>query len=103
MLDSIREVFDILEVSFESVKFGYERDKANYIGLEGIIWAIFGEEKCPVIQCPIRLYESSYSGPSHMEHAMIATGIKETADGEHFVQLKNSFQEDPNEQGTTHK
>ena len=86
MLDSIREIFEILGIEFESVQFDYE----EYFETEELVWAIAGENKCPVIS----------AGESSTEsHAMVATGIIETADFEHFIQCKNSHRKDPSQKG----
>ena len=43
MLDSVREIFDILEIPFESVKFNCEM----YKKLDDLIQATFVGRKCP--------------------------------------------------------
>ena len=45
MLDSIREIFDILGLEFESVKFDYE----EYFDTEELNWAVIFEKKCPIV------------------------------------------------------
>ena len=92
MLDSIREIFDILGVNFESVRFE---------------WTIYNNEKdlvdaikngnCPVVD----VLKSYYSSDTDGSHVMVATGMKEE-NGIKYIQLKNSFADDPNEQGKVH-
>ena len=45
MLDSIREIFDILGLEFESVKFDYE----EYYDAEELDRAVIFEKKCPIV------------------------------------------------------
>ena len=83
MLDSIREIFDILGIPFKSVKFNCE----TYKKLDDLIQATFVERKCPIIEFPPSDYETS--------HVMVATGIFNTKEG-YFVECKDSKREDPN-------
>ena len=83
MLDSVREIFDILEIPFESVKFNCEMYKT----LNDLIQATFVERKCPIIEFPPSDYETS--------HVMVSTGVFHTKEG-YFVECKDSKREDPN-------
>ena len=90
MLDSIREIFDIL--GFESDSVGF--DFFEYKNFDELTDA-FKNGKCPIIDV-LRKY--LYPGEEYGSHAMVATGIKET-NGVKCIQLKNSFADNPNEQG----
>ena len=92
MLDSIREIFDIIGIRFESVGFNWiiynnEKDLINAIT----------SGKCPVVD----VLKSYYSSDTNGGHVMVATGIKEE-NGIKYIQLKNSFADNPNEQGSVH-
>ena len=89
MLDSIREIFDILGIDFEAVRFNwieYKNEKDLIDGIEN--------GKCPVVD----VLKSYYSSETDGSHVMVATGIKEE-NGVKNIQLKNSFADNPNEQG----
>ena len=83
MLDSVREIFDILEIPFESVKFNCER----YNKLEDLVQATIVERKCPIIEFP--------QSDAKTSHVMVTTGILHTKEG-YFVECKDSRREDPN-------
>ena len=83
MLDSVREIFDILEIPFESVKFNCER----YNKLEDLVQATIVERKCPIIEFP--------QSDDVTSHVMVTTGILHTKEG-YFVECKDSRREDPN-------
>ena len=83
MLDSVREIFDILEIPFESVRFNCEK----YEKYEDLVQATFVERKCPIIEFP--------PGDNETSHVMVATGIFHTKEG-YFVECKDSRREDPN-------
>ena len=92
MLDSIREIFDILNIDFEGVRFSlikYNNEKELIDGIKS--------GKCPVID----VLKSYYSSDTDGSHVMVATGIKEQ-NGVKNIQLKNSFADNPNEQGNVH-
>ena len=92
MLDSIREIFDILGIDFEAVRFNwieYKNEKDLIDGIEN--------GKCPVVD----VLKSYYSSDTDGSHVMVATGIKEE-NGVKNIQLKNSFADNPNEQGKVH-
>ena len=90
MLDSIREIFDILNFEFESVYF----DLIQYNNFQEFSGAI-QNGKCPVVEV---LREYIYPGEKNGSHAMVATGIK-NENGINNLQFKNSFADDLKEQG----
>ena len=92
MLDSIREIFDIIGIRFESVGFNWIKYKNEKDLVDGI-----KNGKCPVVD----VLKSYYSSDTNGSHVMVATGIKET-NGVKYIQLKNSFADDPNEPGNVH-
>ena len=100
MLNSIREIFDLLGVDFESMQFVSE--KFDY---SSIIDAINNQKKCPAIVGA----KFDFSTGSVDAHVMVATGIKtETVQygssikQEYFIQCKNSYRDDPNQSGKFH-
>ena len=91
MLDSIREIFDILEFDFELVEF----DISEYKKFDDLVIAI-NNRKCPVVDVM-----NKYLNPAKQDdssHVMVATGIK-FKNGAECIQLKNSHADDPIEQG----
>ena len=92
MLDSIREIFDIIGIRFESVRFNW----IKYINEKDLIDGI-KNGKCPVVD----VLKSYYSSDTNGSHVMVATGIKEE-NGIKYIQLKNSFADNPNEPGNVH-
>ena len=101
MLDSIREICHGLNLVLQtnrtcanSVIFEYEQTHSYHELLRMI-----NEGKCPVVQCSPRLYKQSNCDALVSEHVMVATGIKVSTDGKKYIQLKNSYQENPSEQG----
>ena len=99
MLDSIREIFDILDIKFESIGFNL----IEYKNFEQLTNAI-DNGKCPiadVLQNYLFMEFDKYSSDKNGSHAMVATGIKEK-NGVKFIQLKNSYADDPNMQGKVH-
>ena len=56
MLDSVREIFDILGLEFESVKFDYEQ----YCDTKKLNWAVIFEKKCPIVGISQFLDSSKY-------------------------------------------
>ena len=92
MLDSIREIFDIIGIRFESIGFNWIIYKNEKDLIDGIKNGI-----CPVVD----VLKSYYSSEKNGGHAMVATGIKEE-DGVTKIQLKNSFADNPNEKGKVH-
>ena len=90
MLDSIREIFDILNFELEMVEFDFIR----YNNFEELVVAL-NNGKCPVVDIMKKyLYSSEEDG----SHVVVATGIREQ-NGAKEIQLKNSFADNPNEQG----
>ena len=89
MLDSIREIFDILGIDFEAVQFSW----IKYNNEKELIDAITSG-KCPVVD----VLKECYSSDTNGSHVMVATGINEK-NGVKDIQLKNSFADDPTEQG----
>ena len=98
MLDSIREIFDILGLEFESIIIKYEKFHGK--GVKFIEKAIFEDEKCPVVDVRDSFFDPNAS--DYSSHAMVATGIEdgcEEDEGKVFIQLKNSHRDDPNQPG----
>ena len=92
MLDSIREIFDILDIDFEAVRSSW----IKYNNEKDLIDAI-KNRKCQVVD----LLKSYYLSDTNGVHFMVATGIKEE-NGIKYIRLKNSFADDPNEPGNVH-
>ena len=92
MLDSIREIFDILDIEFESIGL----DLIQFKTFEGFDQAI-NDGKCPVVDVLTEYYSDKKDG----SHVMVATGIK-IIDNVKCIQLKSSFADNPNEQGNVH-
>ena len=90
MLDSIREIFDIIRYEFEWVEFKL----IEYKNFEDLAYAI-NEGKCPVADV---LREHIYPNEKGGSHVMVGTGIKDQ-NGVKCIQLKNSYADNPNEQG----
>ena len=93
MLDSIREIFDILDFKFQSVRFNL----IEYNSDNKLTNAI-NNGKCPVVDV-LKTY--LYSSEEEGSHVMVATGIR-NQNGVKHIQLKNSFADNPNEQGKVH-
>ena len=99
MLDSIREIFDILNIKFESIGFNL----IEYKTFEGLTDAI-NNGKCPiadVLQNYLFMEFDLFSSDRDGSHVMVATGIKEKNDVK-FIQLKDSYADDPSVQGNVH-
>ena len=101
MLNSIREIFDLLGIDFESMKFISEKFDTQ----TSIIDAINNQRKCPAIVGA----NFDFSTGSVDAHVMVAAGVKtETVQQglsvkqEYFIQCKNSYRDDPNEPGKFH-
>lgn len=102
MLDSIRERFDILGLSFESITFGYTKYHDEDASI--LERAIYDEDKCPVVVVRDSFFDSTASELT--SHAMVATGVEDGYDedeGEIWIQLKNSYRDDPNTPGIISK
>ena len=79
MLDSIREIFDIIGIRFELIGSNYD----EYTEFKQLVAALKAG-KCPVIGVD--------------SHAMVATGIKNKK-GVQNIQLKNSYADNPDQPG----
>ena len=102
MLNSIREIFDIAGISFESMLF----IEAKFNDQNSIIDAIDNQRLCPAI---VGAKFDSSTG-SVDAHAMVAAGVKtETVQNgsstkkEYFIQCKNSYRDDTNLSGKFHQ
>ena len=100
MLNSIREIFDLLGIDFESMQFVSEK-----IDYSSIIDAINNQKKCPAIVGA----QYDFSTGSVDAHAMVAAGVKtetvqhgSSTKQEYFIQCKNSYRDDPNQSGKFH-
>ena len=89
MLDSIRELFDMLFLDLESIGFGF----VEYKNFEDVASAINGG-KCPVVDVLGTYLDPKRDG----SHVMVATGLN-TENGIDFIQLKNSYADNPDEPG----
>ena len=102
MLNSIRGIFDILDIDFESMQFVSEKFDTQ----TSIIDAINNQRKCPAIVGA--MYDISTGSVD--AHVMVAAGVK-TETVQHgsstkqiyFIQCKNSYRDDPNESGKFHQ
>ena len=96
MLDSIREIFDILGLSFESVTFGF--DSYHDKDAKCLDDAIYKENKCPVVAVRDSFFDPNAS--EFTSHAMVAAGVEDGYDtGQVWIQLKNSYRDDPEQEG----
>ena len=98
MLDSIREIFDILGLSFESVTFGF--DSYHDKDAKCLDDAIYKEDKCPVVVVRDNFFDPNAS--EFTSHAMVAAGVEDGYDedeGQVWIQLKNSYRDDPGQEG----
>ena len=92
MLDSICEIFDILDFKFNRLKSVLIKYK-DFKELSDAI----NDGKCPIVD----VLKTHYSFDKNGSHVMVATGIK-NENGVKYIQLKNSFADNPNEQGKVH-
>ena len=99
MLNSIREIFDLLGIHFESLKFVPEKFDTQ----RSIFDAINNQRKCPAI---VGAKFDFSTGTIENAHVMVAAGVKtETVQQgslvkqEYFIQCKNSYRDDPDESG----
>ena len=90
MLDSIREIFDILDLGIESIRINL----IEYTNFEQLSDAIHNS-KCPVVDV---LNKYLYGQEKNGSHVMVATGLK-NKNGVKCIELKNSYADNPNEQG----
>ena len=100
MLNSIREIFDIAGIPFESMKFVQEKfDNQN-----SIIDAINHQKKSPAI-VGAKIDFSSRPFTVECVHVMVAAGVKSKTVGsstKYFIQCKNSYRDDQNQSGKFH-
>ena len=102
MLNSVREIFDLVGIDFESMQFVSEK-----IEKKSIIDAINNQRKCPAIVAAMYDFStrSFYNG-----HIMVAAGVKtetvqhgSSSKQEYFIQCKNSYRDDTNLSGKFHQ
>ena len=101
MLNSIREIFDLLGLNFESMKFVPEKIDTQI----SIIDAINRQRKCPAIVGA----KFDFSTGAVDAHVMVAAGVKtetvqhgSSSKQQYFIQCKNSYRDDPNQSGKFH-
>ena len=100
MLNSIREIFDISGISFESMLF----IEANFDDQNSIIDAIDNQKLCPAI-VGAKFDFSTRPVTVDCVHVMVAAGVKSETIGastQHFIQCKNSYR-DQNQPGKFHR
>ena len=98
MLNSIREIFDLLGIDFESMQFVSEKFEKN-----SIVDAINNQRKCPAI---VGAKFDFSTGTIENAHVMVAAGVKtetvqhgSSVKQEYFIQCKNSYRDDTNQSG----
>ena len=99
MLNSIREIFDIAGISFESMLF----IEAKFDDQNSIIDAIDNQKLCPAI-VGAKFDFSTRPVTVDCVHVMVAAGVKSETIGastQHFIQCKNSYR-DQNQPGKFH-
>ena len=92
MLNSIRQIFEIVNIPFNSMNFVAEQFDQTTIVNE-----INVNKKCPVVTA------ANFSVSPPLVHAMVATGVKSDSINkilEYYIQCKNSYRDDPLQQGT---
>ena len=101
MLNSIREIFDLLGLDFESMQFVPEKFDTK----RSIIDAINNQRKCPAIVGA----KFDFSTGAVDAHVMVAAGVKtetvqhgSSSKQQYFIQCKNSYRDDPNQSGKFH-
>ena len=101
MLNSIREIFEIIGIDFDSMRFIVQKFSEPRM----IIRAINNQRKCPAIVGA----QFDCSTGSVNAHVMVAAGIKTeivqhgtSIKHEYFIQCKNSYRDDPNQSGKFH-
>ena len=89
MLNSIREIFDIAKISFESMEFVAEK----FVNEGSLIDAINIQKKCPAIAVYKFDFSTNPLGVYVGGHAMVASGVKPELIGasHYFIQCKNSY------------
>ena len=96
MLNSIREIFDITGISFESMLF----IEAKFNDQNSIIDAIDNQRLCPAIVGA----KFNFSACSiDCVHVMVAAGTSGWTKQEYFIQCKNSYRDDTNQSGKFHQ
>ena len=98
MLNSIRKIFDIAGISFESMLF----IEAKFDDQNSIIDAIHNQRLCPAI---LGAKFDSSAGLIDCAHVMVAAGVDSVTIGslaKYFIQCKNSYRDDPNQPGKFH-
>ena len=100
MLNSIREIFDLIGIKFDSMKFVSEKIDQPM----SVIRAINNQRKCPAIVAA--KFDFTTRPISVNAHVMVAAGVKSKTirqglsfKRENFVQCKNSYRNDPNQAG----
>ena len=96
MLNSIRKIFDIAGISYESMLF----IEAKFDDQNSIIDAIDNQRLCPAI-----VGAKFDSSAGLMAHVMVAAGVDSVTVGsltKYFIQCKNSYRDDPNQSGKFH-
>ena len=95
MLESIREIFNIIGRTEVSIKL------EEFAGSAQMRVAVQNKNKCPVISA-IKL-AVPLEDPFYV-HAMVVTGIKSSKNKkQHFLQCKNSSRDDPDQPGKFRK
>ena len=92
MLDSIREIIGMLGIEFDSLRC----DLVEFNNYKELTDAL-NRGKCPIVD----VLKTYYSFDKEGSHVMVATGVKKE-NGVRYIQLKNSFADNPNEQGKVH-
>ena len=95
MLDSIREIFDILGIPYESMRYNIE--EYNLKNDINKLEAELERKKSFVVGLDYQLVSSSRG-----KHAMVATGIKRDKTGL-TIELKDSYADDPDPGKVRHK
>ena len=103
MLNSIREIFDLAGIPFDSMKFVAEKFDQS----ASIIRAISNKRKCPAIVGA--QFDFTTRPVTVKAHVMVAAGVKSKTvrnglsfKREHFIQCKNSYRDDQNQSGKFH-
>lgn len=92
MINAIRQIFEILDIPFNSLNLIAERfDQTT------IINEINVNKKCPVI------IAADFTVSPPLVHAMVATGVKsDLTTMQYYIQCKNSYRDDPSQPGIFH-
>ena len=96
MLNSIREIFDIAGISFESMLFN-----ELFYDQNSIIDAIDNQRLCPAI-VGAKFDISTRPFTVDCVHVMVAAGVKSETVGsltKYLIQCKNSYRDDSNQSG----